>query len=76
MTSLVSSSEAFELSSKAGSPVTQSPLWRVTRLYQIPNMLVISQIYGCSLLARILPDARLRRERGAAAVKAQFYGKA
>lgn len=42
MTSLVSSPEAFELDSKAGNPVTLSPLIRrVLELYQIFARLVI-----------------------------------
>lgn len=73
MTSLVSSPEAFELDSKAGSPVTLYPLiGRVLELYQIFARLVIHlptpKICDCRIagrwnphLARILPDAHRSR---------------
>jgi hypothetical protein len=87
MTCLVTGSEAFELDSKAGSPETLSPLWRVSQFYHArlcPRSLLVSSSVSSLLaapkrsdttprLARILPDAHPKRvERGAAAALAQF----
>jgi hypothetical protein len=71
MTTLAGRSEAFELDSKAGSPETLSPLWRVSQLYHtrlLPKSLLVSSSVSSLLaspkrsdttprLARILPDA-------------------
>lgn len=90
MTCLVAGSEAFELDSKAGSPVTLSPLLfgRVAQLYhtrlQRQRWLVSSSVSSLLAtpkrsdttprLARILPDARLRQSAGLLLQKLNLKG--